>query len=86
MKFINVLFFVFVLHACNEKNADIGSYNVRSDIRLGTKFYSIYMKDDGLSYVIKGVGTYYTDSLKVVSSVTSKFFKLDSAKVFAKFK
>lgn len=82
MKFINLLFFFFILQACKEKNAEMDSYNVRSDIRLGTKFYSIYMKDDGLSYVIKGVGTYYTDTLKMISSETSTFFKLDSAKVF----
>ena len=70
--------------ACKEKVDDKSLYNVQADIRLGSKFYSIYINELGNAYVIKGNGTYYTETLKVESSDTSKTFKLDSAKKFFK--
>jgi hypothetical protein len=72
----------FLLFSCKEKDSDIKPYNVQADIRLGNKFYSIYLNDDGEGYVIKGDGSYYTDTLKVQSSDTSNVFKIDSVKVF----
>ncbi len=76
------MFFFLAFTSCKEKNNNENSYDVRSDIRLGNKFYSIFLNENGEGYVIKGKGSYYTDTLKIESSDTSNVFKLDSAKVF----
>ena len=76
-----LLFFATIL-SCKESGVDEKSYNVRSDIRFGSKFFSICINEDGAAYVIKGTGSHYTESLKVESSDTSNIFKLDSVKLF----
>jgi hypothetical protein len=75
-------FFFFPFYSCTEKNADKESYNVRADVRFGTKFYSIFLNEQGKAYAIKGVGSDYTDTFNVKSSDTSRVFKLDSTKIF----
>jgi hypothetical protein len=78
--YISYSFFLFF--ACKEKDKDEKLYNVQTDIRLGSKFYSIYLNEEGKAYVIKGNGSYYTDTLKILSADTSNVFKLDSIKLF----
>lgn len=65
----------------SDKSVD-DPYNVRVDFRLSGKFYSIMMNESGRSYAIKGLGSYYEDSLKIAQSDTSEIFKLDSAAQF----
>lgn len=77
-----ILLFFSLFYSCKEKTGNKELYNVRTDIRFGTKFYSIFINEQGQAYVIKGVDSYYRDTLKIESSDTSKIFKLDSAKVF----
>lgn len=77
-----LLFFIVSFVGCKEKVDKKSLFNVQADIRLGSKFYSIYFNELGNAYVVKGDGTYYTEPLKVESSDTSKTFKLDSAKRF----
>lgn len=77
-----ILCFFLLFFSCKGKGNDIKSYNFQADIRLGNKFYSIYLNEDGEGYVIKGSGSYYTDTLKIKSSDTSNVFKIDSVKVF----
>jgi hypothetical protein len=82
-KLLYIAFFIYPFCSCNEKKTgDKEPYNVHADIRLGIKFYSIYMNKEGRAYVIKGIDSNYTDTLKVESSDTSNVFKLDSAKAF----
>lgn len=78
-----ILVFLLTFASCKERiNDNEQSYNVRSDIRLGTKFYSIFLNEEGNGYVIRGKGSYYTDTLRIESSDTSNVFKFDSAKIF----
>lgn len=81
-KLLYALFFFATILSCKERNVDEKPYNVRSDIRFGSKFFSIYVSEDGAAYVIKGRGSHYTEPLKVESSDTSNVFKLDSVKLF----
>ncbi|MBO9204662.1 MULTISPECIES: hypothetical protein [Niastella] len=73
-----VLFFF----ACKDQANKEKLYNVRCDVRLFTRFFSIYINTNGNAYVIKGIGSDYADSLVVQSADTSQVFTLDSAKVF----
>lgn len=57
-------------------------YNVRTDFRQGSRFYSICISESGKAYAIKGDGSFYTEPLKILKSDTSENFKLDSAKQF----
>ena len=83
MQSVYILFFFLAFTPCKEKNNNNQKpYDVRSDIRLGNKFYSIFLNESGEGYVIKGKGSYYTDTLKIESSDTSNVFKFDSAKEF----
>lgn len=75
-----LLFLAFA--ACRCQSSDNKPFDARSDIRLGSKFYSIYLNKDGTAYVVKGAGSNYTEALKIESSDTSSVFHLDSAKVF----
>src|SRR5687768_11197272 len=68
--------------SCKERNLEERTYNVRSDIRFGSRFFSILIHEDGTAYAIKGSSTYYTEPLKVLTSDTSNTFKLDSVRVF----
>ncbi|WP_316833041.1 hypothetical protein [Pedobacter aquatilis] len=73
------LIFLFCFSMCKKKEPDI--YPARIDIRFGQKFYSIYVKKDGNSEVVKGKGSLYTQEMKI-SAVQSKLkFRIDSAKV-----
>jgi hypothetical protein len=76
------LFFVTTIHSCKEKSPNDQSFNVRSDIRFGGRFFSIFIKENGTAYAIKGSSTFYTEPLKVLSSDTSNIFKLDSVELF----
>ena len=80
-KIFYISFFSFLLFSCKAQT-NREQYKVRADIRLSTKFYSIYMNEEGQAYVIKGNSSYYTDTLKIESSDTSNVFKIDSVKVF----
>jgi hypothetical protein len=77
-----LLFFGIIFIGCKEKKNEKNLYSVRTDIRLGSKFYSIYFNEIGDAYAIKGNCSYYTEPLKVESSDTSSLFKLDSVKPF----
>ncbi len=79
------LFFAYILNV----NAQI-HYNIRADIVFGYKFYSIFVGNNGNAYVIRGKDSGYPESFKVISSDTSRVFKLKHIGVFyryvAKFK
>jgi hypothetical protein len=81
IRFVCILLLLAII-SCKGKTNNGKPYNVRSDIRLGTKFYSIFLNREGRAYVIKGKGSYYTDTLKIEASDTSSTFKLDSVKIF----
>ncbi|NSL85334.1 hypothetical protein ECE50_000725 [Chitinophaga sp. Mgbs1] len=55
-------------------------YDVHTDVRLGQRFYSIFLHKDGFGYVVKGIGSYYTEPLRIDSSVSSNIFRVDSIK------
>jgi len=82
MKSFYIFPFFLAFISCKAKVHDAELYNVRTDIRLGNKFYSIYVNEEGSAYVVKGAGSYYTDTLKIKSSDTSEVFKLDSISLF----
>ena len=79
--FYVTLLFVSIV-SCKDKNHADKSINARSDIRFGSKFFSICISENGMAYVIKGRGSQHTDSFKIFTSDTSSIFKLDSANVF----
>ncbi|HEY9256447.1 hypothetical protein [Chitinophaga sp.] len=56
------------------------TYDIHADVRLGERFYSIFLDKDGYGYVAKGTGSYYTSPLTIDSSVNSNMFKVDSIK------
>ena len=82
IKALYIVYTYLLLLSCKEKDDNIKPCNVRADIRLGNKFYSICLNQDGEGYIIKGNASYYTDTLKIESSDTSKVFKIDSVNVF----
>lgn len=82
LKLLHSLIFFTLLSSCKEGSVRSDRYDVRSDIRLGSKFYSLYTSKDGKAYAVKGTGSYYTEPLKVKTSDTSEVFKIDSANVF----
>jgi len=84
IKQLYTLIILISILSCKEKNPYKKSYDIRSDIRFGKKFFSICISEDGTAYAIKGVGSHYLEPLKVESSDTSKIFKLDSIEVFLK--
>lgn len=81
-KLFYISFFSFTLFSCKAQTNNKVQYDVRSDIRLSTKFYSIYLNKEGQACVIKGNGSYYTDTLIIVTSDTSNVFKIDSVNLF----
>ncbi|MFL5746849.1 MAG: hypothetical protein ACJ751_19380 [Niastella sp.] len=74
------LFLIFF--ACREQTNMKKQCDVRCDVRLFTKYFSMHINSDGKTYVVKGTGSYYTDSLIVKSADTSNVFKLDSTQAF----
>jgi hypothetical protein len=81
-RLLSILLFFATILSCKERSPDDKSYNARSDIRFGSRFFSIYISEGGTAYVIKGKGSSYTEPLKIESSDTSNIFKLDSVKLF----
>ena len=81
MKATIVFLTLVVLLSCKQHESD-PPYTVRTDIRLGNKFYSVFVNQDGNAYVIKGRGTVYTESLTVANADTSKRFRSDAMKIF----
>jgi len=68
-----------LLISCKEKS----NYQVKIDVRLGSRFYSINVDEYGEAYVVKGKGSGYTQPFKtVISSDTSKIFTSDAMKTF----
>ena len=87
MKKVTVLLFLLpaflLLFACRNKLKTQNSYQVRMDVRFGSKFFSIYVNDKGETFVVKGKGSNYTGRFtNTVTSDTSKVFKSDSLRVF----
>ncbi|MGK2862486.1 MAG: hypothetical protein ACSLE0_11160 [Chitinophagaceae bacterium] len=76
------LFFFATILSCKERYHNNRSYCVRTDIRFGSRFCSIFINEDGTAYAIKGRGSHYTEPLKIISSDTSNIFKLDSIKLY----
>lgn len=81
-RIIYCIFLSVFLISCKGKAKTSASYSVRSDIRFGTKFFSIYISEEGNACVVKGKGSLYTDSLNVSSADKSDVFKLDSVNIF----
>lgn len=77
-----ILFWVFI--SCAAQTNTEKPYTARNDIRFGKRFFSLFIRDDGTAYVIKGIGTYYTEPLQVESADTSAVFSLDSSNVYFK--
>ena len=46
--------------------------------------FSIFMDEDGTAYIIKGIGSHYTEALQIESADTSAVFRLDSSKIYLK--
>jgi len=82
IRLLYTIFCLGILLSCKQRKGEENQYDVRSDIRFGSKFYSLHLSESGKAYVVKGVGSPHTEELKVVSSDTSNVFNLDSAKVF----
>ncbi|HEV8283905.1 MAG TPA: hypothetical protein VGQ09_06330 [Chitinophagaceae bacterium] len=79
------LFFIFIplaLCSCKQNVTSEKEYNFQANIRLGYKYYSINVNEEGKAQVIKGKGSFYTEPLKIESSDSSKIFKIDSLRVF----
>jgi len=77
--FATMLVFFF---QCQESAKKEDVYTTRVDFRFGNKFYSLLASDSGLCYAIRGIGTDYLSSFKIISSDTSELFRLDSARAF----
>jgi hypothetical protein len=81
-----VLFCVSIYSACKQSDTVETNYNVRTDIRLGTAFHSIFVSEKGPCYVIKGIGTDMYHPFYVLSSDTSSIVHLNLQKAEAFFK
>lgn len=81
MRYITLIL-AFHLFSCLSPGSNRLPNDARLDIRLGNKFYSILLNKEGKSYVIKGSGTNYRDSLVISISDTSQGFIIDSVDVF----
>jgi hypothetical protein len=69
--------------SCRKNIKEQKHYQVRTDVRLGSKFYCIYVNEAGKTYVVKGTGSNYTEQFKkIITSDTSKIFRSDDMKVF----
>jgi hypothetical protein len=82
-----VLIWLFIANylliiGCGTSDASTEPYPARTDVRFGNKFYSVFVNEQGDAYVIRGIGTNYTEVLKIEKADTSNRVKLDSAKVF----
>jgi hypothetical protein len=77
-----LLSFSILNFSCKEKVREETVYSIRTDIRLGNVFYSIFMSKTGKLYVIKGKESNDIDSLKVLSSEKSTVVKSDLIKTF----
>ena len=64
--------------ACKHKSKSTNPYDTRIDFRFGKKFYSMHLCKQGMAYMVKGKGTNYTEPFAIMSSDTSKVFKIDS--------
>ncbi len=86
MKYPIISYFLlpFFLISCKGIKRNVNSYDSRTDIRMGSKFYSICLNETGEGYVIKGNCSYFTEPFIIESSDTSRFIKLDSANSFFK--
>ena len=59
-KIFYISFFSLLLFSCKAQT-NKEQYNVRTDIRLSTKFYSIYMNEEGEAYI----NVFKIDSVKI---------------------
>ena len=82
MKKLVFLPVVLIFIACRQQSSMEKPYDVRCDVRLFTKYFSIYINSEGNAYVVKGTGSFYMENLIVKSADTSSGFKLDSTKAF----
>jgi hypothetical protein len=82
IKIFLLLFFGIFMSCKGRQESTDKPYNVRTDFRMGSKFYSIWMNENGKAYAIKGEGSFYTEPLKILTSDTSEVFKMDSVKQF----
>lgn len=71
-----------IASGCKQEEKKDPHNNVRVDIRWGSKFCSLLIAESGDAYAIKGTEVRQDSLLAVISSDTSKSFKLDSVKVF----
>jgi hypothetical protein len=77
-RLFGIIVLFLVINSCKQSVNYQGEYDVKADIRFGSKFYSIYLSPKGIGYVIKGRGSRYSKPLEIASSDTSQIFKLDS--------
>lgn len=77
-KYFFVFIYLLVNQACSVSQNKKQSYSFQCDVRSGTKFYRILIDKDGTGEVLKGNGTFYTDSLSIETSNSSGKFKIDS--------
>lgn len=77
-----VIFLCMQVVSCSHSGYNLHDADAKIDVRLGNSFYSLYLDKDCQSYVVKGTGTNYMDSLIVFSADTSDAFTLDSLEVF----
>ncbi len=77
-----LVIFILLIAACKERVEVEKQYEVRVDVRMGTNFYSIFIKKDGRAIAIKGLGSPHYEPFRIQSSATSSSFKLDSVNKF----
>ncbi|RVU01319.1 hypothetical protein EOD41_04970 [Mucilaginibacter limnophilus] len=85
---LSYIYFIasLLIIACGEPAAKppviskpLNAYNIKTDIRFGRTFYSIYLNNTGYGYVVKGQGSPYTELfLRIDTAEMSKAFKIDS--------
>ena len=69
---------ILSLLSCKTLTRSHEKYDIHADIRLGKRFYSIYLDKSGDGYAVKGTGSFYTTPLVIENSITSGAFKADS--------
>jgi transglutaminase-like putative cysteine protease len=78
----NIILFCLLFFECLGNVYAVKHYNVRVDVRFGSKFYSVIINNDGNAYAIKGRGSNYIENFKIITSDTSRLFKLAHIDVF----
>ena len=81
---VGLLLHISFLIGCTENKGNQNPHKVRSDVRFGSKFYSLCVNEAGESYAIRGTCSDYAQPFVITSSDSSGPFTLDSVRGFFK--